>query len=173
MDKERIPAKILSVVPEFSKLKYPEAVILLTPLTNHVEFFRTNSAPIFLHPLSVARVSAEINGISLKFNETSPNLYRGEITLTDIRAGEYPLKIIARKEGYRSSRLEIPIRIIIMGDINYDNVVDYKDLAILGRTYGVTSMDPHFEGRADLNNDCIIDYKDLAILAANYGRRAS
>ena len=164
-----IPIKLFvmnSIIPQVSTNKYilREGESLLI----QVRLFDPEGADV-----TNGEVSAEINGISLKLNETSPNLYRGEITLTDIRPGEYLLKIIAQKEDYRSSRLEIPIRIIIMGDINYDNVVDYKDLAILGRTYGVTSMDPHFEGRADLNNDCIIDYKDLAILAANYGRRAS
>ena len=164
-----IPIKLFvmnSIIPQVSINKY--ILRERERLLMQVRLFNPEGAGV-----TNGEVSAEINGISLKLNETSPNLYRGEITLTDIRAGEYPLKIIARKEGYRSSTLEIPIRIVIMGDINYDNVVDYKDLAILGRTYGVTSMHPHFDGRADLNNDCIIDYKDLAILAANYGRGAS
>jgi len=54
-------------------------------------------------------------------------------------------------------------------DINGDQVVDYKDLAILAAAYGKRKGDSGYNEHADLNGDNIIDYKDLAILAANYG----
>ena len=57
-----------------------------------------------------------------------------------------------------------------VGDITKDNVVDYKDLAILGADYGKSRDDPDFNPAADLNGDGIIDYKDLAVLGANYER---
>jgi len=54
------------------------------------------------------------------------------------------------------------------GDINLDDVIDYKDLAILAAAYGKSEGEPGFNVNADLNRDGKIDYKDLAILAANY-----
>jgi hypothetical protein len=61
---------------------------------------------------------------------------------------------------------------LLLGDINGDGIVDYKDLAILAIAYGSKKGDPNFNPLADLNNDSIIDYKDLAILASNYGKKA-
>jgi len=63
-------------------------------------------------------------------------------------------------------------RVIIVscpGDINGDNCVDYKDLAILGASYGKCRGDPDFNPLADLNGDGCVDYKDLAILGSRYG----
>ena len=57
---------------------------------------------------------------------------------------------------------------IKVGDVDGDNVVDYKDLAILGANYGKHQSDPDFNSAADLNGDGVVDYKDLAILGANY-----
>jgi len=54
------------------------------------------------------------------------------------------------------------------GDITGDGIVDYKDLAVLGASYGKHEGDPDFSPLADLNNDGVVDYKDLAILGANY-----
>lgn len=58
-------------------------------------------------------------------------------------------------------------------DINGDQTVDYKDLAILAAAYGMRKGDLGYNEYADLNRDGIIDYKDLAILAANYGTQMS
>jgi murein DD-endopeptidase MepM/ murein hydrolase activator NlpD len=56
------------------------------------------------------------------------------------------------------------------GDGNGDNLVDYRDLAILGASYGTKTGEANFDSRADFNQDGIVDYRDLAILGANYGR---
>ena len=57
-----------------------------------------------------------------------------------------------------------------IANINGDDVVDYRDLAILGTAYGSKKGDPAYQEAADLNGDGIVDYKDLAILGANYGK---
>jgi len=54
-------------------------------------------------------------------------------------------------------------------DIDRDGMVDYKDLAILGATYGCCDGDPGYNPDADIDQDGCVDYKDLAILGAHYG----
>jgi hypothetical protein len=57
----------------------------------------------------------------------------------------------------------------VIGDVNLDGIVDYKDLAMLAASYGRMENELEFNANADLNKDGVIDYRDLAILAANYG----
>ena len=66
---------------------------------------------------------------------------------------------------------EVIIQYRLEGDINGDGVVDYKDLAILGASYGKREGEHGFNPAADINKDGVVDYKDLAILGANYGKR--
>ena len=64
-------------------------------------------------------------------------------------------------------RVEVRKRRI--GDVNYDGIVDYRDLAILIANYGKIVKGPE-EIKIDINYDKVIDYKDLALLIANYGK---
>ncbi len=57
----------------------------------------------------------------------------------------------------------------ITGDINVDQKVDYKDLGMLGASYGLSLGDPGYNAAADLNGDNIVNYKDLGMLGAHYG----
>ena len=57
----------------------------------------------------------------------------------------------------------------ITGDINVDRKVDYKDLGMLGASYGLSLGDPGYNAAADLNGDNIVNYKDLGMLGAHYG----
>lgn len=54
-------------------------------------------------------------------------------------------------------------------DINQDLKVDYKDLAMMGASYGTHDGDPGYRANVDLNEDGAVDDEDLAILQANYG----
>jgi len=57
------------------------------------------------------------------------------------------------------------------GDINGDGIVNYKDLGLLGASYGLKLGDAGFNPNADLNNDGIVNYKDLGILGSHYGEK--
>ncbi|RLI41592.1 hypothetical protein DRO64_07315, partial [Candidatus Bathyarchaeota archaeon] len=76
------------------------------------------------------------------------------------------------ERGIRASTtIDLTVEILLIGDINGDGFVDYKDLAVLGASYGRHEDEPMFNPLADLNGDSVVDYKDLAILGANYGKR--
>ena len=57
-----------------------------------------------------------------------------------------------------------------MSDLNSDQVVDVRDLAILGSAFNTTQGQAAYLSVADLNEDGVIDVRDVAILAADFGR---
>ena len=57
----------------------------------------------------------------------------------------------------------------IVGDVNYDGIVNALDLSALAKAYGATEDSPSWNVRADTNDDLIIDAIDLFNLARNYG----
>ncbi|MEM2703182.1 MAG: dockerin type I domain-containing protein [Candidatus Bathyarchaeia archaeon] len=118
-----------------------------------------------------ANVIAIVGNASVKFNQAISGIYLANITTVNMSLGRNVVHIKIEKTGYKQIEREIEIYVFISGDINLDNIVDYKDLAILGRLYGVKHMDPNFDMRADLNEDGRINYKDLAILASTMGER--
>jgi hypothetical protein len=98
--------------------------------------------------------------------------------LPQAKVGEYTIQIIIKlsNETFKEIKgitIQEPIvRILptLLGDINGDGIVDYRDLAILGSSYGKSRGEAGYKDEADLNDDGIVDYRDLAILGANYGR---
>ena len=65
--------------------------------------------------------------------------------------------------------LEIVETTALIGDINGDCKVDYRDLGILGATYGLSLGDSGYNAAADLNGDNMVNYRDLGMLGAHYG----
>lgn len=57
----------------------------------------------------------------------------------------------------------------LTGDVNHDRAVDFSDLLILARHYGM----PGAFADGDLNYDGTIGFDDLVIVARNYGRSIS
>jgi hypothetical protein len=55
----------------------------------------------------------------------------------------------------------------LLGDANYDGMVDVGDLGILAANYGKTTEATWSQG--DFNGDSAVDVGDLGILAAHYG----
>ncbi|MCC6005591.1 MAG: VWA domain-containing protein, partial [Thermofilum sp.] len=89
------------------------------------------------------------------------------LNATGLKPGRHTIEIEASKQGYRSATATIFVHILLKGDINKDDVVDYHDVAVLVASYGATgNLD------TDLNEDGVTDYKDLAIAIYNYGRKA-
>ncbi|MDP6494901.1 MAG: CARDB domain-containing protein, partial [Dehalococcoidia bacterium] len=98
---------------------------------------------------------------------------------TGIGNGTYTLIVEVDPDGQvnesddTNNSVSATIRIgsaVLLGDTNGDNVVDYRDLAMLGAAYGTNEGESAFDVRVDFNGDAIIDYRDLAMLGANYGQ---
>jgi hypothetical protein len=123
------------------------------------------------------RVELSINNVTVSLKDdgegadklANDGIYSASVRLPRL-PGIYTVNILAEKQGYIAAQEEVLLAVIkIPGDINVDGVVDYKDLAILARSYGTHSDEQNYYKEADINEDGMIDYKDLAILAANYG----
>jgi parallel beta-helix repeat protein len=56
----------------------------------------------------------------------------------------------------------------LQGDVNRDNKVDGKDVAIVAKAYNTKPGDPLWDPRADANRDLKVDGKDIAIVAKYY-----
>jgi hypothetical protein len=57
----------------------------------------------------------------------------------------------------------IPFVEFLLGDINHDRIVNFRDYAKLIRFYKTNNTE------CDLNNDGIVNMKDLSILISNFG----
>jgi Mg-chelatase subunit ChlD len=88
------------------------------------------------------------------------------LNATGLKPGRHTIEIEASKQGYRSATATIFVHVLLKGDVNKDDIVDYHDVAVLVASYGATgNLD------TDLNEDGVTDYKDLAIAIYNYGRK--
>lgn len=63
------------------------------------------------------------------------------------------------------------VRIILMGDVNRDCVVDGLDISIVARAFGSDPTHSRWKPEADLNGDGVIDGLDIAKVARNYGKQ--
>jgi len=61
------------------------------------------------------------------------------------------------------------VKVRVMGDINDDGRVDYKDVFLLLKSYGKVQGDPNYNPKADFNHDGRVDYKDVFQLLKKYG----
>lgn len=58
----------------------------------------------------------------------------------------------------------------LVGDINQDNKVDGKDIAIAAKAFGTRPGEQYWDPRADINLDDRVDGKDIAIISKNFGQ---
>jgi len=125
-------------------------------------------------------VSAVLARVGATIPPTNPGTWT-TINLTSnktARAGTYSVNItyvgIADETFTDIENIKInngSIKLVaLVGDINGDCKVDYKDLGILGAAYGKVRGVPGYREDADLNGDGKIDYKDLGMLGSNYGK---
>jgi hypothetical protein len=64
-----------------------------------------------------------------------------------------------------------PVEMDLMkaGDANDDNVVNAGDFAVLRASFGRSTGDPGYNGRADFNGDTVVNSTDFALLKSNFG----
>ncbi|HOO96238.1 MAG TPA: S8 family serine peptidase [Caldisericia bacterium] len=88
----------------------------------------------------------------------------------------YDNKKLIDSKGESISHMSFPLKLDItdeeqlVGDLNFDGIVDYTDIVILSRSYGLTREHPDYNLIADINDDGKVDDADLEKLIANYGK---
>lgn len=63
------------------------------------------------------------------------------------------------------SMAEATTKLVPVGDVNGDGVVNCADLAIVKASFGTKAGQPEFDPRADLNGDGVVNVLDLSIVA--------
>jgi len=61
------------------------------------------------------------------------------------------------------------VHIRILGDLDWDDDVDFDDFIIFAAIFGTSVGEPSYNPEADLDNDDDIDFDDFIIFAGNYG----
>ncbi|MGC8988174.1 MAG: hypothetical protein ACP5KC_09090, partial [Infirmifilum sp.] len=115
--------------------------------------------------VSGVKLRLRVGGQAYLAQEVEKGVYT--YNLTGLAPGRYTITAEASKTGYVNASILAALRVLVIGDINKDDVVDYKDLAIAVADYGTMGY-----SLADVNGDNVVDYKDLAMIISNYGRKA-
>lgn len=95
-----------------------------------------------------------------------------KIPKSDINLGNYTIYTAAHKDG-QTATANKKFKIILLGDINGDKVVDIYDALRLSAAFGTKIGDPKYDPNADLNSSGKIDIYDALILSAHFGEKAA
>jgi Ca2+-binding EF-hand superfamily protein len=58
----------------------------------------------------------------------------------------------------------------MMGDINGDGIIDYRDINKVAMAFGSTPGHPRWSPDGDLNRDGVVDMRDMFIVAKRFGQ---
>ena len=72
-------------------------------------------------------------------------------------------------ENFHSPQITFDFYIILLGDLNWDGVVNVKDLAIVALSFGSFEGHLRWDPVADLDKNGVVNIKDIAIVAFNFG----
>ncbi len=88
----------------------------------------------------------------------------------------YSDKWILDSDGYLVKHMSFPLELEVtdleslVGDINFDGIVDVIDITVIARSFGLTTEHPDYNIVADINDDGLVDKADLEKLLANFGK---
>ncbi|MEM2614669.1 MAG: dockerin type I domain-containing protein [Nitrososphaerota archaeon] len=167
----------ISVVPKIARVKVGKRVEF--QITMHSKLNFPDTVIIALTRLAGKNYTAfvltpQVAELNLLPNQSITFIF-SILTSRSVKPGTYDFEIQVTSVSWNRSwntTVQLVVEPLLMGDINSDGVVDYKDLAILISKYGSKKGDSRYSEDADLNEDGEIDYKDLAILISNYGKTA-
>lgn len=90
----------------------------------------------------------------------------------EARTGNYTVYVSSYYQEQPAVNTVI-FKIILIGDINDDGVVDIFDAILLSVAFGSTPGQPNWNSGADLNGDNIVDIFDAIIFSVHFGEEAA
>jgi parallel beta-helix repeat protein len=92
-------------------------------------------------------------------------------TFTSTTSGIYHVYLnVTDGKGNTAQSETAQITATLLGDLNGDNIVDIRDIAIVAQAFGETPEQSRWNPKADINKDGKIDIRDIAIVAKNFGK---
>jgi len=80
------------------------------------------------------------------------------------------MEVVSPMDQVYSKRWAIPPWMYeLIVDVNYDGIVDIRDITAAAMAFGSTPEHPRWEKEADLNFDGMIDIRDITMIAMEYG----
>lgn len=94
--------------------------------------------------------------------------------LTTTIVGTYTIKaeatVLPDEANPADNKLTSLVVAKTLGDVNGDNEVDIRDIAMAARAFGSNPNHPRWNPQADINQDGNVDIRDIALIARNYGK---
>ena len=166
-------SKPIKVLPEYG----PTANFTWTPTTPNVNqtvtFDASQSKPGWSAKISDY---APITTYSWNFSDGTPieTASTPIISHTFTRPGNYSVTLTITDSVGRTNSASQIVQVlnvtVKMYDLNGDNKIDMKDVAIAARAFGSTPGSPNWNPVADINGDGKVDMKDIAPVARNFGK---
>ena len=86
--------------------------------------------------------------------------------------GNYTVKVSAWSQGYTATTsTNFSREFQIIGDVNFDHLIDILDVVAVTGIYGFTSETPGWNPEADVMPSGKIDISDVVVVTSNYGTR--
>ena len=134
-----------------------------------VPFIQVNSTGGFIIFSFSSQIALEGNGTiaTVKFQVQGRRLLNTLLQLNHVRLvdnNDEELPFLKADGSFSNIQL--------VGDLNYDGVVDIFDAIMLAGAFGSTPGSQNWSPEADINNDSFVDIYDALLLAGNFGETA-
>lgn len=85
---------------------------------------------------------------------------------------DIPITVHCVGEGDPTAEEDIQTRARMIGDMNFDDVINMTDILYVAMRFGTKGSDPLWDPNADINNDNRTDMKDIGYVARHFLARA-
>jgi parallel beta-helix repeat protein len=161
---------VVGVMPSVTEVYVGQFVNITVVVMNEGRSAETFSVTVYYNNASMG--TQTIVGLGSGENVTLVFLWDTK----DVAPGNYTIKalvsILPNEINTSDNTMISPftIKIKMLGDVNGDNVVDIRDIALAALAFGSYPDHPKWNSQADVNQDNVVDIIDLALIAINFGR---
>lgn len=90
----------------------------------------------------------------------------------NVKLGNYTIHAVTNFNAVQTATDNKQFKVILLGDINKDYVVNMKDIAVCVQLFNTTPNSPNWNPDADVNKDGIVNMKDIALCVALFQNNA-
>jgi hypothetical protein len=164
---------VTNIKPRKTVIAQNYTLAINVTVTNEGNFTETFNLTLYAEitpPASIIKtvtVSNLLNGetrnVTITWNTTG--FAKGNYTLW-----AYAWPVLGETDLEDNTFIDGFVMVVMVGDLNNDGIVDYRDINKVARLYGKTPQDPAWDPNCDIIEDSIIDYRDINIVCRNYGK---